>query len=203
MTTQTISATATQFRPEDIPNEFQQLVRDLSDTLGPSSGLDSADVEPNRIVELMKSYNSVLSDWHKYAWKDISRPYTRNLVDKGNGKSNLMVLVWSPGKSSPIHDHANAHCVMKVLYGTLKETLYAWPDALERSGQTSSPPEVKRETVLRKNEVTYMSDALGLHRYATVIAEKRNIRLINRRVGNPDPEQLAVSLHCKATFRIG
>jgi len=114
MTTQTIPAAVTQLRSEDTSDEFQRLVRDLSDILGPSSGLDSADVDPNRIVELMKSYNSVLSDWHKYAWADVSRPYTRNLVDKGNGKSNLMVLVWSPGKSSPIHDHADAHCVMKV-----------------------------------------------------------------------------------------
>jgi len=188
MATKTISATAAQLRPEETSNNFQQLVRDLSNILGPSSGLDSADVDPNRIVELMKSYDSVLSDWQKYALADISRPYTRNLVDKGNGKSNLMVLVWSPGKSSPIHDHADAHCVMKVLYGTLKETLYAWPDALDRSGWTSSPPEVKRETVLRENDVTYMSDALGLHR-----------------VGNPEPEQLAVSLHCESgctTWRV-
>lgn len=192
MATKTISATATQLRPEEtlnefpqlrpeeISNEFQQLVRDLSDILGPSSGLDSGDVDPNRIVELMRSYESVLADWEKYAMADLSRPYTRNLVDKGNGKSNLLVLVWSPGKSSPIHDHADAHCVMKVLYGTLKETLYAWPDALDRSGRTSSPPEVKRVTVLKDNNVTYMSDALGLHR-----------------VGNPDPERLAVSLHCE------
>jgi hypothetical protein len=27
---------------------------------------------------------------------------------------NQLILVWSPGKSSAIHDHANAHCVMKV-----------------------------------------------------------------------------------------
>jgi len=72
-----------------------------------------------------------------------------------------------------------------VLYGSLKETLYAWPDALDRSGRTSSPPEVNRETVLRENEVTYMSDALGLHK-----------------VANPNSEQLAVSLHCKSTLRI-
>lgn len=26
-----------------------------------------------------------------------------------------LILVWSPGKGSAIHDHANAHCVMKVL----------------------------------------------------------------------------------------
>ena len=25
-----------------------------------------------------------------------------------------VILVWTPGKISPIHDHANSHCVMKV-----------------------------------------------------------------------------------------
>ena len=25
-----------------------------------------------------------------------------------------LVLVWTPGKGSPIHDHASSHCIMKV-----------------------------------------------------------------------------------------
>jgi cysteine dioxygenase len=137
MTTQTISATETQLRPEDISNDFQQLVRDLSDILGPSSGLDSTDVDPNRIVELMKSYDSVLSDWQKYALADVSRPYTRNLVDKGNGKSNLMVLVWSPGKSSPIHDHANA-----------REYIFGLPEGRIRRVDTEIP-RLRNEGALR------------------------------------------------------
>jgi Cysteine dioxygenase type I len=40
--------------------------------------------------------------------------YTRNLVDEGNGKFNLIVLCWGEGHGSAIHDHADAHCFMKV-----------------------------------------------------------------------------------------
>ncbi|KAJ5973654.1 hypothetical protein N7481_010864 [Penicillium waksmanii] len=107
---------------------FEKLVRDLSAVLGPSSGLDSDDVDPMVIQKLMDKYVSNESEWHSFALGDASRAYTRNLIDEGNGKSNLLILVWTPGKGSAIHDHANAHCVMKILKGKLQETLYSWPD---------------------------------------------------------------------------
>lgn len=71
-----------------------------------------------------------------------------------------LVLVWSPGKGSPIHDHGNAHCLMKVLYGNLTETRYAFPedDAEEK------PMTVISEKTYKENGVTYMADELGLHR---------------------------------------
>ncbi|MCJ1307204.1 Cysteine dioxygenase [Agyrium rufum] len=88
---------------------FNGLVRDLNAILGPSSGLDSSEIDPLDIQRLMESYLSLETEWAKYAMADPSRTYTRNLIDRGNGKSNLLILVWSPGRSSPIHDHANAH----------------------------------------------------------------------------------------------
>ncbi|KAI9824154.1 MAG: Cysteine dioxygenase [Sarea resinae] len=157
---------------------FDTLVADLSRVLGPSSGIDSDDVDPSVLVKLMEDYVSKYGEWEKYAFSDYSRAYTRNLVDRGNGRSNLLVLVWTPGKSSPIHDHADAHCVMKVLKGSLRETLYSWPDRnLVNDGQ-ASPLCVKRDTLFTDNQVTYMSDNLGLHK-----------------ITNPHPEKVAVSLH--------
>lgn len=69
---------------------FQQLVEGLREALGPSSGIDSADVDPKSLQSLMEQYVSELSEWKKYALSDRTRNYTRNLVDKGNGKSNLV-----------------------------------------------------------------------------------------------------------------
>lgn len=89
-----------------------------------------------------------------------------------------LILVWSPGRSSPIHDHANAHCVMKVLSGHLKETRFSWPDPTLLNQGKPSPPQISQETVYGENEVTYMNDKLGLHR-----------------ISNPDPDSFAVSLH--------
>lgn len=54
--------------------------------------------------------------------------YTRNLVDAGNGKFNLMILCWGEGHGSAIHDHADSHCFMKMLQGELREIRYAWPE---------------------------------------------------------------------------
>ncbi|KAJ5911543.1 uncharacterized protein N7473_000846 [Penicillium subrubescens] len=157
---------------------FEQLVEDLSAALGPSSGLDSDDVDPMNIQLLMERYISNQEEWGPYALGDASRGYTRNLIDEGNGKSNLLILVWSPGKSSAIHDHANAHCVMKILKGKLRETLYSWPDKKKIEQGETSPPQITRETTYEENQVTYMSDKLGLHR-----------------ISNPDPDDFAISLH--------
>lgn len=111
-----------------------------------------------------------------------------------------LILVWSAGSHSPIHDHANAHCVMKILQGRLTETIYGWPcEGVDGPGDcaTASDPShpstehtcsnvkmgpqelrVRKETTYARNQVTYMSDRLGLHR-----------------VANPDKENVAVSLH--------
>lgn len=152
-------------------DRFNQLVFDLSKILGPSSGLNSEDVDVKHLEELMRNYVSKDSEWQKYAFADLSRGYTRNLVDEGNGKSNLLVLVWTPGKGSPIHDHADAHCLMKVLKGSLKETRFTFP-------HDTTAPQVIKETVYKENELTYMADELGLHR-----------------ISNPDSNSIAVSLH--------
>lgn len=53
--------------------------------------------------------------------------YTRNLIDEGNHRFNLMILCWGEGHGSAIHDHADSHCFMKVLKGSLSEIKYTWP----------------------------------------------------------------------------
>ncbi|KAH6645345.1 cysteine dioxygenase [Truncatella angustata] len=137
---------------------FDKLVASLTDTLGPSSGLTLDDVDVTSLMCLMKLYDSQDRDWAKYAFGDSDADYTRNLVDEGNGKSNLLVLVWSPGKGSPIHDHGNAHCLMKILKGNLTETRYAFP----QQGH-GHPLEIISGTTHSENEVVYMADELGLH----------------------------------------
>ncbi|KAG9763470.1 cysteine dioxygenase, partial [Aureobasidium melanogenum] len=154
---------------------FGHLVRDIRQYLGPSSGIDSAHVDPDQIKAIMARYTSNPKHWERYARADKSRGYTRNIVDNVNGKANLILIVWNPAKGSLIHDHADAHCIMKILRGNLTETIYHKPE----SGDTSVHPlEVKKETVYHPDEVTYISDQIGLHR-----------------VFNPDPVEPAMSLH--------
>ncbi|KHN98199.1 cysteine dioxygenase [Metarhizium album ARSEF 1941] len=143
-------------------DKFEELILTMKKVLGPSSGLTSDDVDVGSLTELMLNYDSNPREWSKYAYGDAGRGYTRNLVDEGNGKSNLLVLVWSPGKGSPIHDHGNAHCLMKILRGTLTETRYAFPEDDDEEG----PMTVISEKTYKENGVTYMADELGLHRVA-------------------------------------
>jgi cysteine dioxygenase len=51
------------------------------------------------------------------------RGYTRNLVRTGPWYSAL-VLCWKNGQRSPIHDHKGSSCGVRVLRGTLTETLF-------------------------------------------------------------------------------
>ncbi|KAL7628069.1 hypothetical protein AAE478_002265 [Parahypoxylon ruwenzoriense] len=140
-------------------NRFEQLVKDIKDVLGPSSGLTSDDVDVEDLTHIMGRYISDDKEWSKYAMGNANMAYTRNLVDEGNGKANLLVLVWTPGKSSPIHDHGNAHCLMKILRGDITETRYDFPE-----GDEQKPMRLKSEKVHNENAVAYMADELGLHR---------------------------------------
>jgi cysteine dioxygenase len=74
-------------------NAFEELVRDLSAALGPSSGLDSDDVDPIDIQRLMELYTSNPKEWLPFALGDSNKSYTRNLIDEGNGKSNLVSVL--------------------------------------------------------------------------------------------------------------
>lgn len=71
-------------------NNFDKLVQALKDALGPSSGLTSDDVDVEHLTRLMQDYQSDEVEWSRFAFGDASRGYTRNLVDEGNGKSNLV-----------------------------------------------------------------------------------------------------------------
>ncbi|KFY82770.1 hypothetical protein V500_10341 [Pseudogymnoascus sp. VKM F-4518 (FW-2643)] len=173
-TTSSTTSVAATTKPAPRPsNAFEDLVDSLTAILGPTSGLTSEGVDVDALTRLMGEYESKEEDWGRYALGDASRGYTRNLVDVGNGKSNLLILVWSPNKGSLIHDHADAHCLMRILSGTLRETRYATPPS-----PAAAPPTILKETTYSAGQVTYMSDSLGVHK-----------------ISNPDPERMAVSLH--------
>ncbi|XP_041988405.1 cysteine dioxygenase type 1 [Aricia agestis] len=87
-------------------------------------------VNIQEVQKLMACYKSDPKDWKKYAKFDRFR-YTRNLVDAGNGAFNIMILCWGPGHASAIHDHADSHCFMKLLSGSLEEVRYDWPENVE------------------------------------------------------------------------
>lgn len=84
------TASSHESRPQLTPDQFEELVLSLKEALGPSSGLDSADVDVNTLISLLRVYDAKEKGWVPYAMADPDLAYTRNLVDEGNGKSNLV-----------------------------------------------------------------------------------------------------------------
>lgn len=150
---------------------FPELVQRLDALLSHQKNLETLDIDSAALEKLMTDYCSTESDWLKYALYEASYSYTRNFVADFGGNANLLVLVWGPGQLLAIHDHAKAHCCMKVLKGQLVETLYEMPDH-------EGPMEISKETVLGHDGVAYISDDIGLHR-----------------MSNPLKTDVAVSLH--------
>lgn len=90
-TTSSTTSAADTTKPAPRPsNAFEDLVDSLTAILGPTSGLTSEGVDVDALTRLMAEYESKEEDWGRYALGDASRGYTRNLVDVGNGKSNLV-----------------------------------------------------------------------------------------------------------------
>lgn len=80
----------------DHATKLDALIADINKALGPNSGLDSSDVNPVDIQSLMSRYTSNPSEWGPHALEDASKTYTRNLIDEGTGKGNLVrfLAVW-------------------------------------------------------------------------------------------------------------
>ncbi|KAK3815238.1 MAG: cysteine dioxygenase type I, partial [Benniella sp.] len=171
---------------------LDDLVKFLHRELG-DNGLDSEGVDVERIRQMMENYQSNSDDWGKYAHFDKGR-YTRNLVDDGNGKFNLMILAWPETIGSAIHDHSGSHCLMKILDGTLHESLYEWPDKVLSEGDTAdsgvgsdnsddegrqkaTAMTMKELHVLKTNQVAYMHDKLGLHAVSNPLTNKGSVSL--------------------------
>ncbi|RCK65989.1 Cysteine dioxygenase CDG1 [Candida viswanathii] len=154
--------------PTDSP--FFKLISDLKQLLS-GKGLSSEDIDITQVQKLMDDYVSDESDWLHLALHDMSRNYSRNGIINLNGNANLLILVWSPGKSSAIHDHADAHCCMKILAGELVEHLY---DAPDHEGEKLT---VKKETTLRRDEVGYINDSIGLHKISNPLSDKVSVSL--------------------------
>ncbi|KAF9168038.1 hypothetical protein DFQ26_001741 [Actinomortierella ambigua] len=177
--------------PAPVPQTLDELVKMLHEELG-SCGLTCDGVDVERVKQLMANYTSNNDDWKKYAMFDKGR-YTRNLVDDGNGKFNLMILAWPENVGSAIHDHSGSHCIMKCLDGELVETQYHWPDKIvteadhpdsgvgsEGSDDESSnnkAMKVKNVNTLHRNEITYMHDQIGLHRVANPLSSTGSVSL--------------------------
>lgn len=109
---------------------------------------------------MMESYVTNRKDWEIYAIFDKNQSYTRNLVLHVGGKFDLIVLCWNKNRGSPIHNHADSHCWMKILEGTATEERYDCPKPAAEDTEMKPIKTMNYKT----NECAYISDKIGLHR---------------------------------------
>jgi cysteine dioxygenase len=133
------------------------------------------EVDVDYVNTIMTNYKGNIKEWAPYM-KFQPNKYTRNLVDAGNGKFNVMILCWAESQGSSIHSHSNSHCFMKCIQGKLVETKYAWPSNEDVAKE--EPMHIIRRTELAEGDVAYINDSIGLHR-----------------VENPSHTDTAMTLH--------
>ncbi|KAJ3194786.1 hypothetical protein HK101_001905 [Irineochytrium annulatum] len=114
----------------DLSDLIKRLHSELAD-----KGIDEMDeASVTRVRQLMASMESRQEEWGKFAHFDENK-YTRNLVDDGNGRFNLMVLD-----------------------GQILETQYEWPT------EAGVPMKQRKASTYNLESVAYINDSVGLHR---------------------------------------
>ena len=98
-----------------VPPKLQPLVNYL-DSLSHRASLE-------RLQELLTASNATLDDVRDFVRYE-STTYQRNLVAIGPWYE-VLVICWRSGQRSPIHNHAQSTCGLKVLSGVCSETLFA------------------------------------------------------------------------------
>ena len=76
------------------------------------------------------------------------------------------IICWPPGFSSPIHNHADNGCCLKILQGSILETQYKYTPTIHNNHNNTSPFQLLQETKLSKNDVSYLDNSIGLHSIA-------------------------------------
>ncbi|EPE27364.1 RmlC-like cupin [Glarea lozoyensis ATCC 20868] len=159
--------------PRVLQNSFSNLQNALVQHLAAHPPSSLSPTLP-KLFSLLRGYTSDRQHWSRFAHANINKQYTRNLVCEVPGLFNLLILVWTPGKKSPVHDHADSHCLMKILQGKLIESRFKIPTKPGLDGPLCCTSRKDFE----RDQVTYMSDSLGLHE-----------------ISNPSSTEFAVSMH--------
>jgi cysteine dioxygenase len=115
--------------------------------------------------------------------------YMRNLLRAGTWYYAL-VLCWRNGQRSPIHDHAGSACCVRVLRGTLTETLFTFAASGDVKAQGSSdypPGSVLASEDDYVHQVSNLQDGakdlVTLHVYCPPLQRMRTYSLTDRTRG--------------------
>ena len=114
--------------------------------------------------ELLKSYNE--NDWINYIKYDFeikdNKNYYKNLVEI-NDIIELYIITWNKHSFSPIHDHPENGCILKILDGKLCEELY-----INKSTNDAKYVELINKSTLNVNDTGYRIGNKILHKIINI-----------------------------------
>jgi cysteine dioxygenase len=146
---------------------------ELKDSLDGIFSDESTDWETKKtaIFDVLRKIDFPTYEVEKYAFWDIEKPYTRNLMCTDGMHYNLIVMCWNPDRESHAHNHPCQGCFVRTLRGCVRETRFtAHPETneLRKSGVG----------FLNEGQVAWINDSMGFHK-----------------IGNPNKDVGAITLH--------
>lgn len=137
-------------------SNFQELTKSLHSEMSSMNIDNKSDEHVDQIKKLLSQVRINENEWRQYtSFKE--NKYTRNIVGHDE-KFTMLLLCWNKNQCSPIHDHSDSNCWVKVLHGELTETRYKHKD----DGSLYSC----NRAVAPKDAVCYINDSMGYHTMA-------------------------------------
>lgn len=101
---------------------------------------------------MLEEYKS--DDWKNHIKFSESCSYSRNMIYR-NDNFDIYLICWNKQAETPIHDHADNGCLLKVLNGKLSEIIY-----------DNEMNDIK--TNLEQDNIGYMHNSIGTHKVINV-----------------------------------
>jgi len=141
----------------------------------------------------LRSLDLSVADVSEYAQFDKNH-YRRNLV-RGTSWYHLLVICWRSGQRSPIHNHAESTCGLKVLRGIATETKFETTPSSLLKAVTSVDLTEGHTTASQDSDIHQISnlqadgtDLITLHIYSPPLLRMKTFSLTDRAVGEYVPE---------------
>lgn len=127
-------------------------------------------------LDIMKAIGFGMNELEGYFSWNEDNP-TRNCLYK-NDDFELQLICWEKGQKSPIHDYDARNAWVHVVHGQLKEEKFIKNEAVGQLEKVSS-------ITLGKNDFSYLSNYVGIHRYSNIYSARTiSLHLYSRPISN-------------------
>lgn len=110
------------------------------------------------LTYLLADYKGI--DWKPYKYFSISH-YTR-FTYKLNDILEFVLICWEPGQFVPLHDHPKGGCLIRLLQGEMKQTVY----------ELDVNPRLIGSNILTVNDIAYMEGNAKGHEMQNVSGKR-------------------------------